>query len=268
MSAESPSELLINIVGVGKVSSSIARQLKGKTKFGYILSRDITKAEQLAKELDGKSVTYNDDFLLDGIVLFGVNDSVLPYMPQKLVRKVNNIIAVHFSGFHSSTIFPEEWSPVSMHPNCSVVDEYYSFKDVLFGIEGAEDSLEVVKEIVKLVGGKYLVISTHDKILYHLAAVISSNFPIALAYMSLKIYENIGIDNENARKIISTLMESVSKNISKYDLKDALTGPIKRKDWKVVEEEGKIFKQFFKEKYGINEELYQQFVKILQKIAL
>lgn len=268
MSTKSPSKLFINIVGIGKVSSSIARQLKGKTKFGHILSRDRAKAEQLAKELDGIPVTYDDDFLLDGIVLFGVNDSVLPYIQQKLERKVNNIIAVHFSGFHSSAIFPEEWSPVSMHPNCSVADEYYSFKDVLFGIEGSEKGLEIAKKIVKLVGGKYVTISTHDKALYHLAAVISSNFPMALAYLSLKIYEDIGIDNENARKIISTLMESVSKNISKYDLKDALTGPVKRKDWKVVEEEGKVFKEFFKEKHGINEDLYQQFIKILQKIVL
>jgi len=72
-------------------------------------------------------------------------------------------------------------------------------------------------------------------VLYHLAAVISSNFTVGLAKLSEKIYEEIGLDEKTARELISHLLQTVGDNISKFPIDVALTGPVKRGDWKVVE---------------------------------
>jgi len=255
---------IVNIVGVGKVSSSIARQLKGKVEFGYIVSRNIEKAKLLAKEIGGIALTYDDQFKLRGVVLLGLNDSTLSTVHLLLNEKVENgeIVAIHFSGFTSSNILPKEWFPVSVHPNCAVSDEYHGFENVIFGIEGSEEGLKIAATIVKLLGGEYVIIPKERKPEYHLAAVIVSNFPIALAYLSQSIYKNLGFSEELARKIIATLLSSVSTNINLKKLPDALTGPVKRNDWIVVKNEREIFEKMFPE----YKQLYDTIVEILTKL--
>ncbi len=257
------SEIKINIIGVGRVSSSVARNLVGKVKFGYVISRDKSKAENLAKEVGAKAKTYEDDFLLSGVILLGVSDSALPDVCKLIEKKVDkNVVAIHFSGFLPSDILPESWFPASMHPNCAVSNESYNFKDVVFGVEGTERGLQMAKYLVELLGGQYVVISKERKAEYHLAAVIASNFPVALAYLSQRLYTDIGFPEELSRKVISKLFESISQNIASKNLKNALTGPVKRGDWEVVKQEGKIFSEYFPEFF----ELYDILVKLLKKL--
>lgn len=257
------SNIVVNVIGVGRVSSSLTRNLSGKVKFGYVISRDKRKAESLAKEISAEAKTYDDDFLLNGVLLIGVGDSVLADIPKMLQGKVgSDVIAIHFSGFLHSDILPQDWSPASMHPNCAVANEWQKFNDVVFGIEGAEKGLQIAKCLVELIGAKYVVIPKEKKAEYHLAAVIASNFPVALAYLSQRLYMDIGFSEELSRKVISKLLESVSQNIGSKQLKDALTGPIKRGDWEVVESERKIFNAKFPE----YKTLYEIMVEILREI--
>jgi len=90
---------------------------------------------------------------------------------------------------------------------------------VIFGIEGVERGLQLAKNLVELLGGKYVVIPKERKAEYHLAAVIASNFSIALAYLSQRLYTDIGFSEELSRKVISKLFESVSQNIASKNLK-------------------------------------------------
>ncbi|MGC9795842.1 DUF2520 domain-containing protein [Fervidobacterium riparium] len=253
---------IVNIVGVGRVSSSIAHALFGKVEFGYVISRDIEKAKKLSKEINAVPKTYDDEFLLNGTVLLGLNDSTLPRAEELLSGKIGDITALHFSGFLTSDIFPSDWSPASMHPNCAVSSEWQDFKDIIFGIEGTKKGTEIAKDLITLLGGTFVEISKEEKPLYHLAAVIVSNFSVALSYLSSSIYKDIGFSDEQSRKIISTLLKSVSENISEKKLSDALTGPVKRGDWEVVEKEALIFKS----KYPEYEKLYWMLVDILKKL--
>ncbi len=259
--------MIVNIVGLGKVSLSIARQIKNNVEFGYLVSRDFEKAKAISKELGGIPASYNDIFLLNDVVLFGLSDSILPNAKILVALKVKDITAIHFSGFHASTIFPKDWNPASMHPNCAVADEFTKFKDVIFGLEGTEKGLSVANKIVEMLGGKSVVIPTEKKGLYHLAAVISSNFPIALAYLSSILYSELGITDELSRKIISKLLKSVSENLAKYEIPDALTGPVKRGDWNIVNMERELFEDILVKKQICSENLYDEMINILRFIS-
>ncbi|MFN6992025.1 MAG: DUF2520 domain-containing protein, partial [Fervidobacterium sp.] len=261
----------VNIVGIGKVSSSIARQLKGKVQFGYIVSRDLEKAKLLSQELGALAAAYNDNFVLNGAVLVGLNDSSLPDLPHLLEKNMDYIsketVFIHFSGFHPSNIFPIDWNPVSMHPNCAVANPFTSFEGVVFGIEGSSKGLNFAKKIVTLLNGKYVLINTEKKAMYHLAAVVVSNFPVALAYLSLLMYKEVGIEENISKEIIYKLLESVNKNIKNHTLKDALTGPIKRNDWFVVEKEKRIFEEFISSQGLSCPSLYSDLVNLLLEIV-
>ncbi|MFN3691959.1 MAG: DUF2520 domain-containing protein [Fervidobacterium sp.] len=263
--------MIVNVIGVGKVSSSIARQLKGKVQFGYIVSRDLEKAKVLSRELGALAVTYSDNFVLNGVVLVGLNDSSLLSLPHLLEKNMDYIsketVFIHFSGFHSSNIFPIDWNSVSMHPNCAVANEFKTFEDVVFGIEGTSRGIEIAKKLVGLLNGKYVLIDTEKKAMYHLAAVVASNFPIALAYLSLLMYKEIGIGEDISKEIVCKLFESVSKNIKSNTLKDALTGPVKRNDWDIIEQEKSIFEEFVNSQGLSCIALYNDSVNLLLKIV-
>ncbi len=253
--------MIINIVGIGRVSKAVAKNLKGKVDFRYIVSRDFEKAKILCEEIGGIPKTYEDEFRLAGIVLFGLNDDTLPKAEQLVAGKVGDIKAIHFSGFHSSKVFPESWDGASVHPNISISDETIDFKRVIFGIEG---NIEVAKKLVNLLNGEYIEIKTEDKIKYHLSAVIVNNFSYGLAKLSDVVYESCGIEENVRRRLITQLLESVANNLKTKDFKEALTGPVKRGDIGTVEKEREEFVKLFEEYTTI----YDSFVRILSELIL
>ena len=61
--------------------------------------------------------------------------------------------------------------------------------------------------------------------------------------------QEAGIDRESARLGLAKLLRSASDNLERYQLQDALTGPIARKDTKVIESHLKILEPQLKEIY-------------------
>lgn len=248
----------INIVGIGKVTTAISFNLKDKVDIGYIVSRDLTKAKKLSDELGkGIPVTYNDNFKFEDLVLVGLNDSTLPDsvdLIKNFVSEDNTVI--HFSGFHPSTIFPKEWNPASMHPNCPVLGKETSFKDVVFGIEG---NTKIAKEIVNLLGGKYFEIPSESKVLYHLSAVLMSNFPLALVYLAEKFYKNANLPYEMFLEVMESLLKTTIENVKKNGTLNSITGPIYREDVDIVNVEMEIFCSTFPELCN----LFDGFIQII-----
>ncbi|QTA37943.1 DUF2520 domain-containing protein [Thermosipho ferrireducens] len=247
----------INIIGIGKVTTAFAYNLKGKVEMGFIVSRSREKAKVLAKEIGGIPVTYDDNFVLDDIVLVGYPDNLLSEIPQKLEKFLgSNVKVIHFSGFYPSTIFPENWSPASVHPNCPVIGRKTSFKDVIFGIEG---NIEVAKKLISLVKGKYFVIDSSKKIYYHLAAVLMSNFNLSLIYLAEKLYKKANIPFKHFSEVVESLLKTLIKNVKENGTVNSITGPIVRNDIEVVNAEMEIFCEHFPEHC----QLFDNFIQII-----
>lgn len=257
---------IFHVVGVGKVSSSFAKSLARRCpglRFGYVVSRDIDKSRSLALELGAEPKSYNDEFSLEGVIFFGYSDSVLAEAPKIVGGKIgSDVVAVHFSGFHPSTIFPESWNPVSIHPNCAVASYDFDFAQKIFGVEGSKNGLKIAKLLLEKLGARYFEIRTDAKKVYHLAAVLTSNFPLAFLYLAKKLYMELGVDESLIRGILHSLLSSVTSNVLEKELHEALTGPVKRGDWKVVEEERRVFHEHFPEYTNI----YNTVVLILNSL--
>lgn len=266
------SEMKLNVVGIGNVSSALAKSIRRNADkigglsvtFGHLVSRDQTKAQLLAEEVGGVPVTYGDDFILNGPTIFGLNDTVLPLAPKLLDGKVGGIVALHLSGYHPSSILPRGWLPASMHPNLSVASPDASFDGVVFGIEGSPEGVAVAVRIAELLGGRWVTIETSRKREYHLAAVLVSNLPFAFFALAEELYEIAGVSESLSRELIVTLLSSVSRNIQKAELHQALTGPIKRRDLEVIREEGELFKKTFPDFC----ELYDKSVEAIVRFLL
>ncbi|NPA25315.1 MAG: DUF2520 domain-containing protein, partial [Deltaproteobacteria bacterium] len=73
-----------------------------------------------------------------------------------------------------------------------------------------------------------------DKVLYHAAAVVASNFFIALEDMAINLMSGIGVDNETARQMLLPLIRGSFENLERVSPLEALTGPIVRGDDQTV----------------------------------
>ncbi|MBO8160389.1 MAG: DUF2520 domain-containing protein [Thermosipho sp. (in: Bacteria)] len=252
----------VNVAGLGKVSSAILWNIVEKVEIGYILSRDKEKSREFCKKIGkGIPVGYEDKFTFDGILLVGFPDTILPDAPSILGKFIDvtesDLSVVHFSGFFSSKIFPKEWNPSSVHPNCPVIGKSTSFKDVVFGIEG---NIKTAKKLVSLLGGRYFIIDSELKMFYHLAAVLMSNFPLALIYLAEKLYEKGNVSKEMFNDVMESLLQNTISNVKKNGAVNSITGPIARDDKNVVEAERQIFCNSFPDFC----ELYDKFVQIIR----
>ena len=109
-----------------------------------------------------------------------------------------------------------------------------SFKDVGFGVSADSELLETLEEIVRGLGGVPVEISPEKRALYHLAAVISSNFSVFLEIIADIVLQKTGLETDVARLLVSRLMDSTRHNLNRTAAEDALSGPVVRKDWSTV----------------------------------
>jgi predicted short-subunit dehydrogenase-like oxidoreductase (DUF2520 family) len=69
-----------------------------------------------------------------------------------------------------------------------------------------------------------------DRALYHAAAVVASNFPVALAALAEALFARAGVGGEAARDATRQLMRGALDNLDAHPPRAALTGPVVRGD--------------------------------------
>jgi len=102
-----------------------------------------------------------------------------------------------------------------------------------FGVEG--DDLELGEGIVRDLGGIPHHILAEKKTLYHVGAVVASNYLVVLASMAVELFAEAGIQPEEALASLLPLMRGTLYNLEQVGLPQALTGPIARGDVQVVQ---------------------------------
>jgi predicted short-subunit dehydrogenase-like oxidoreductase (DUF2520 family) len=238
----------IAIVGAGVVGTALASLLqeKGYTLVGMASRgeaslkkaasvvggevRTTTAPEEITQEADLVFITTSD------IAIQGVCDGIAQaggFHPGQIV--------VHTSGALPSTILKTAQGQgaliASVHPLQSFADVKEAVKIIpssIFNLEGDQEAIPPLTELVKTLGGKPLAIETQQKPLYHAAAVAACNFVVTLVYLSYQLFEAIGIPQEDAAQALLPLVKGTVNNIEHLGPVKALTGPIARGDAGVI----------------------------------
>lgn len=174
------------------------------------------------------------------VVFICVPDAMISKVAHELADEwgdVRGITFFHFSGLLSSNVLSPLASKggavASLHPLQSIMDPHVAkkaLKGSFFSMEGARDALVIAKEIVRAIGAEAGEISVHDKIAYHAAAVIASNYLVGLFSQAMDIMHTIGLKQGH----LLPLMQGTLSNIEDHGIQ-ALTGPISRGDWDTVD---------------------------------
>lgn len=268
----------IGFIGAGKVGFSLGKYLQNNCSqndieiVGYF-SKSLKSAKSAADFTSTKLYINLENILKDSDTLFlTVPDSsisqIWDYMRNLDIRNKN---ICHCSGSISSTAFFDAQNKgayaYSIHPLCAINDRYEAYKNLanaVFTIEGNSEHLDSLMQIFQKCGNDIIKIDTQKKALYHASAVMASNLVTALFATSIDLLNRCGVDKKMAKNILLPLLQGNVANLTTFDIKDALTGPVERNDVVTIKKHLNAFNQ---ENLNQEKEIYKLLSQRLIEIA-
>ncbi len=236
----------IAIIGAGKVAHSLVPAL---VKSGYnveaVHSRNLLSAKKLAQKY---SVRHFTDSLKEipadvRIFLLSVPDSEIKKTAEKLsCLKINfaKSYIVHFSGVEDISALKSLEKKGAATGSLHLMQTFpgkriTNLKGVHTALETDEErSYKLLMKLSKDLQLKPFRIRSEDKVYYHLAGVIGSNFLAGNLYNSEELLSLCGIDKKDSFEILKSTIFTTLDNTRKYGAAQALSGPVDRGDSKTI----------------------------------
>ncbi len=240
----------IAIVGLGRVGSALAILL---WRQGFcdlrVCDHNPEKIDALSGWIDASITicsTPAEAVVGADLVLLASQDRYIAEIALDLAKSCSakdlaGLYVAHLSGSLTSEVLQplvlKEAIAFSLHPLQSVADVEGGVQVLAgsyFSFEGAEQAFSLAETLVSALHGKLVRLAAADKALYHAAAVVSSNFFIALEEMAITMMSGIGVDADTARRMLLPLIRGSFENLERVSPVEALTGPIVRGDDQTV----------------------------------
>ena len=124
----------------------------------------------------------------------------------------------HVGGFHPLQTF------------ASVTHAIENLPGSTFAIESEGDLFDLLKEMATALEGDWVKLRAEDKVLYHAAAVLASNYLVTLTKMATDLWRVFDVATPEATRALMPLLRGTLNNIENVGLPNCLTGPIARGD--------------------------------------
>ncbi|MGH7446371.1 MAG: Rossmann-like and DUF2520 domain-containing protein [Longimicrobiales bacterium] len=145
--------------------------------------------------------------------------------------------AMHLSGALSSDaltpLHHRGYAIGSLHPLMAVADPWLAGDRLVgaaFAMTGEPAANTAARRLVSALGGIPLTIAAAQRPLYHAAAVMASNYLVALTGAAVRMLASAGVDDEDALRALLPLLRGTLDNIEQLGVRAAVTGPIARGD--------------------------------------
>lgn len=263
----------IGMIGAGKVGTTLGAYLRkqqiavtgyySRTYDSAILAADFTKTK--AYEDIAALVEASDTLFIttpDGEI-GNVWDCIAKY-------ELTDKIICHFSGSLSSLVFSgiEAAGAIgcSIHPMFAFSDKFESYKQfhtACLTMEGQKKAVQTMKALFERFGHRVLTVKAEDKMRYHAAAALASNYMVGLFQTSLNLLGACGFTERDSRVLLEPLVRSNVNAMLQVGAKEALTGPIERGDVQTVEKHLEVLKQTDAE--AVYRSIGKELVKLAQE---
>lgn len=236
----------VSVIGSGRLGTALAIALSSS---GYpiqaVVARRLTMARKAAALVSRHTLALKASELdllpASRIVLLATPDDEIAHTAQRLAGYQRSLlkgsIVLHTSGALSSDVL-EPLTGIgfhvgSLHPLVSVSDPrtgQKSLRGAFYCIEGDAVATRTARAIVRDLKGRSFTISSHNKPLYHAAAVMASGHVLALYDLATELLVQCGVKRGNALRVLLPLLQSTVSNLSRSDPARALTGTFARGD--------------------------------------
>ncbi len=175
-------------------------------------------------------------------ILIAVSDGAIPEVARLLAASgMTSGIALHTcGGLGADALAPLAAAGVNcgaIHPLQTIATPEQGLEALpgaAFAIDGDAAALEWGGRIARLLGGETLRIRPEHRALYHAAAVMASNYVVALVDAAAMLMDAAGISEDKALRAMGPLVQSSVANALSLGPVKALTGPIQRGDVETV----------------------------------
>ncbi len=243
------------IIGAGTVGKALGRRLADAGWHIRALSCRTMESARAAAAFVGQGEPLDDApkaAMRGDVVLLAVPDDRIQEVAESLARWGSlrkGAVLIHVSGGRAASAMSSAREVgahvASMHPlqTFASADQQAGharaavdlLSGALFACEGDEEALLVVREIVEVLGGRFVAIDGEKKALYHAGAVMACNYLVTLVAAAAELFEEAGIPRDEAVRALAPLLKGTVANLEMLGLPRALTGPIARGDADTVE---------------------------------
>jgi len=233
----------IAVLGLGRLGSCLAHALAaaGVTQIA-IATRERAAAEQIASNLGTGVQAVDASEIADRaeLVFLAVPDAAVRDTCDALPLTATHAV-VHLSGVLGLDCLEPAAArgakigalhPLQAFPAGSSSDR---FRGVYTGIEASDPALTAELEaIARALGATPFSLAGVDRAAYHAAAVLTSNYVVALHAAAASLWRRAGLPPSAARAALAPLTLGAAQAIAERELPQALTGPIARGDVRSV----------------------------------
>ncbi|MFB3779382.1 MAG: Rossmann-like and DUF2520 domain-containing protein [Bryobacteraceae bacterium] len=231
----------ILIAGTGRVAQALGRLLAEHGEpVAAVLGRTLERARSAAAFIGRRArpVVFGTLPKRATRVLIAVSDDAITEVAARLAADgFNHGVALHTCGaFGAEVLAPLAAAGVScgsLHPLQTYATPEQGLSALpgcLFAVEGDAAAIEWAVQIAQLLGGETLAIPPASRPLYHAAAVMASNYLVAVVDAAAMLMGAAGVSRDKALRALAPLIETSARNAIELGPVAALTGPIQRGD--------------------------------------
>jgi len=234
------------IIGAGRVGRALGRRLRELGwKIGAVVTRSDASARKAVRFIGaGKACAgLTRQILVSQVILIPTPDDQVAVVAQELARigeeELRGRIVLHTSGAMDSTVLTsvQQWGAKigSMHPLQSFSGVAVpSLEGKVFTLEGETQAVRVARRIARALGGSPVHIAGSKKLLYHAAAAMAAGHVLAVEEAATQLLVSLGMKRSEAVRALLPLTRQVLENLERLGPRAAWTGPLSRRDYKVV----------------------------------
>ena len=226
------------ILGAGRAGRGLARALRARGVEVRLHGRrpeaepDLVSAGPIPDALGGA-----------GVALVAVQDGQVDAGLVELLaaRPPAGAVVLHASGSAEPAALDRVraagYAAGTFHPLLPLADPARAptlLQGGFVGVEGDRAAVAAAERLAARLGAHVLHIPAGQKARYHAAAVFASNFPTVLAGLAERLLRTSGVDADEARAAVLSLMAAAVANVREQPPAEALTGPVVRGDTETV----------------------------------
>lgn len=234
----------IGVIGPGRVGTALARLLadrgydvssvSGKTPAhaaslaARLPSCEATNPQTVADTCDLVFVTTPD------VSITSVADALSWRRGQGVVHCSGALPAAALAAVERHGALPGAFHPLQTLPDAHAA--YANLPGSFIGIEAKEPLLGQLTRIAEALDCTWGFVTATARPTYHAAAVLVSNYTVALVHAAVELWQAIGESEQDALQALLPLLEGTARNLGRIGPKNALTGPLARGDWTTVQQ--------------------------------
>lgn len=243
----------LNLIGAGRVGQTLAHLW---TRHGVLRVQDVltrspdsarTALDFIAPDVSmARALAQIADMRPADIWLLAVPDAQIAACAQDLAAHARQqgdapALALHCSGAQSAELLSPlgdlGWSVASAHPVLSFASAQSAlaqFAATPCALEGDAVACNALRPLFTAIGAACFDLRSQDKVLYHAAAVLATNFAPVLQALAEDAWRATGMPDALVLRLRERLLRNAVDNIVALGPQKALTGPAARGDFAAI----------------------------------